>query len=517
MEPTNELSPLGQRLGRLLALTHSTRPGQAGTALHVAAPAKDIYFAYEQLRNAADYTQQHLLLRTAIERFLRRNLPLGHSSKTRKLARDLVIELTNARYLTNDSVPLATLKAINTFVEQYANFYRAVIAYHGISSATAKRWTYHITSVAIERLLQPQPLQDIFGDFAYRHYADAINRRDFANMADHQFGPAVFCAVQQAICSADKATALSNWISMTCTNSKNLSDFVDACLVIDEFFDNPTTNKLSRLINRYGAPVRAFRELLQRQPDINLHDQHFLLGELELTTVEHYELTQKRLLHSIKRALVFIGLTKLLVGLCVVIPLDILLFGSAAIVPLLVTMTIPLAYLLSATYSLRRPSTRNTRTILDYVQRILYRTASPVTYRLRASAHKSRPALNILYGVVITGVLVFVGWTLMRLGFHLIHGVMFFIFLSAASIIRFRIVQTARELEIVDRQQSMFGLVGELLYLPFIHLGQWLSDSYRQINLMAYFLDLAIEMPLKTMLRALRTWVEFVREKREEM
>ncbi|HEU5187501.1 MAG TPA: hypothetical protein VFT87_03280 [Candidatus Saccharimonadales bacterium] len=515
MEPV-ELSPLGTHVALLLQRIQKNAQPQ-GHTLHVGGTAKDIYFAYEQLRNAADYTQQHLLLRTAIERFLRRTLVLGRPGPARALARDLVIELTNARYIANDSVPIATLKAINHFVAQYTNFYRAAIAYHGVSSDTAKRWTYHIASVAIERLLQPQPVQDIFVDFAYRHYLQAINRRDFAELADHQFGPAVFCAMQQAICNADKATTLSCWVSLTCSHTKNLSDFVNACLVIDEFFDSPATNKLSRLINRYGASIRAIHELLQRQPAIDLHNSQHFLNELETTTIENYDATQKRLLHSIKRALLFIGLTKLLIGLCLEVPLDILLFGTVAIVPLALTIAIPLVYLLSATYSLRRPSARNTKTILDYAQRILYRTTTPVVYRLRPMLNQNRTVLNTVYGVAIAAVLVFVGWILTRLGFHVVHGLIFFVFLSITSLVRFRIVQSAREFEIVDRQQSTFGLVSDLVYLPFIHLGQWLSDSYRQVNLMAHFLDLAIEMPLKTMLRALRTWVEFIREKREEV
>jgi hypothetical protein len=57
----------------------------------------------------------------------------------------------------------------------------------------------------------------------------------------------------------------------------------------------------------------------------------------------------------------------------------------------------------------------------------------------------------------------------------------------------------------------------DTFYLPFILVGQWLSRKYGDINLVARFLDLAIELPLKTILRQLRLWIRFLNEKREEL
>lgn len=517
MDPKTELSQNGQHLALLLQRVQNKNNVGITDALHVGDTGKDIYFAYERLRNAAEYTQQHLLLRAAIERFLRRTMPLRHGSKPRRLARDLVIELTNSRYLANDSVSGKTLESVNHFIQEYTHFFHAITSYNGVNSTDAARWTHHITSVSVERLLQPQEVNDVLIDFAYRHYLQAIHRRDFSELPDDHYAAAVFCAMQQAIFNADKATTVSCWVSLTCAKSQSLDDFVHACQTIDTFFDNPATNKLSRLINRYGAPMRAVRELITRQPNLDLHDQKKLLSELELTTLEQYESTQKRLMHSIKRAVIFIVITKLLVGLLIEVPLDIVFLGQVAIAPIVLTLLLPTAYLLSATYSLRRPSVRNTRTILDHAARVLYNTSTPVIYKSRLRAQKNRTLLNAVYISMVVVVLALVGWALARVGFHIVHTAIFFLFLSATSLLRFRIVQSARELEIVDRQQSMFGVVGDLLYLPFIHLGQWLSDSYRQINFIAYLLDLAIEMPLKTTLRALRTWVDFIHDKREEI
>jgi hypothetical protein len=48
-------------------------------------------------------------------------------------------------------------------------------------------------------------------------------------------------------------------------------------------------------------------------------------------------------------------------------------------------------------------------------------------------------------------------------------------------------------------------------------VGQWLSSKYAKINAVAYFLDVAIELPLKTVLRLIRQWTRFLNEKHDEI
>jgi hypothetical protein len=78
-------------------------------------------------------------------------------------------------------------------------------------------------------------------------------------------------------------------------------------------------------------------------------------------------------------------------------------------------------------------------------------------------------------------------------------------------------VQGARELDIVDRPQSLVTAVGNFFHMPFVHLGHWLSDRYRQVNVISFFLDIAIELPLKTSLKVLRQWVGFVTDKHDQL
>jgi hypothetical protein len=53
--------------------------------------------------------------------------------------------------------------------------------------------------------------------------------------------------------------------------------------------------------------------------------------------------------------------------------------------------------------------------------------------------------------------------------------------------------------------------------MPFIYVGQQISYRYSQINIVATILDLLIELPLKTTLRLIRQWVNFLNAKKDEL
>jgi hypothetical protein len=96
-----------------------------------------------------------------------------------------------------------------------------------------------------------------------------------------------------------------------------------------------------------------------------------------------------------------------------------------------------------------------------------------------------------------------------------VHIGVFFLFFSAVSYFRFRLIQVSRELDVNARREGIFDIIGDFFYTPFIKLGEWLSARYRRLNVITTILDLMIEMPLKTTLRILQEWVRFMRDKRE--
>lgn len=267
--------------------------------------------------------------------------------------------------------------------------------------------------------------------------------------------------------------------------------------------------------------MRSLRELVVEQSlsAEALQNKTSLLAKLENVVVTQYDSLLKSTFANLWRMVIFVALTKMLIGIAIEIPYDLVVYGSIAMLPLILNLAFPPLYMATALFSIRRPSSGNTAAILSYAERILYPTDKPLHYTLkkRKISRNLRTWFNVFYGITFLIPFALLIWGLAALGFGLVQGLIFFIFLSGVSFFRWRLIQAARELDIIDRQQSLLGAIGDFFHMPFVQLGHWLSDRYRQVNVITFFLDMAIEMPLKYSLRILRQWVTFVSDKHEQL
>jgi hypothetical protein len=193
--PPLPLTPSAQRLAINLSHPPAVPTDQAGQMLHVADIGATFYFAYEQLRNMAENREHHLLLRSAIERYLQRYVRLDHLEP---FAQELVMELTQAGYLKNNSVSLGTIAAIDQLLVDIATL-----------SAESK-WLIQYASVKIESLISPDHRTAAFMQFAYEHYLTAINRGTTLStpVSDQDYRIALFCAIQSTIFNPSSHHAL---------------------------------------------------------------------------------------------------------------------------------------------------------------------------------------------------------------------------------------------------------------------------------------------------------------------
>lgn len=517
MQP--QLTPEGERLVRNLETAEAQLQQPDGEKIHVSGVAGTLYFAYEQLRNIAEYTEQHLILRATIERFLKRHMQFTDNPK--KLGSELVEELTQERYLKNDSITLHTVARIDEYIDYYIRLQQTLhnSLYH-VGREETVRWTIQSASVAVEKLLTLGSLvrTEAFINFAYAHCVNAVDYADFSDVPQEEFRVAVYCATHRALIKSDLATTRAYYLNADPTRSQTVDAFIAANKQIDKWFDAPLTLKLTRIISRNGAPLRIIREVAQAQSSSGIISQPAKLATyIGAVTDEQYQKTYSRLVKSIIRTLVFVFITKALIGLFVEIPYDIWQHGKILMMPLLINMVFPPLYMATAIWVVKQPDGSNTTAIRQQIDRILYQTSNPLHYRIpkRDISRGMRFAFRIVYTLAYAASFGLAIWILWKLGFAPIHIAVFFLFFSAVSFFRFRLIQASRELDVNDRRESIFDIIADFFYTPFIKLGEWLSARYRRINVITVILDLIIEMPLKTTLRILQEWVRFMRDKRE--
>jgi len=114
--------------------------------VHVVGAGGTLTAAYEQLRNAAEYAEEHVLLQRAIRRFYRRLFVLHDKKRLRASGEELIIELTHAGYLPNDSVPEDDVAQISAAAVRYYEAYQALRKNKAITYEQADKWTYELLS-----------------------------------------------------------------------------------------------------------------------------------------------------------------------------------------------------------------------------------------------------------------------------------------------------------------------------------------------------------------------------------
>jgi hypothetical protein len=509
-----------QQLQSRLRAIQKKGPAQKGTKLHVSGIGSSISIAYEQLRIAAEYTEDHLLLERAIRRFLVRNLAFHHQRNLGEIGEEVVIELTQAGYLRNSSVSVDTTLAITNYVNRYMAAYSLIRKSH-IPTETARGWILDILSVGITELLNPRPELGVFTYFAYEHYLELLPQSELITdpLDANRYEISLYVAVHRALLKSDLATIRYDLVRLYGHDPDRLPEFIQFNLDITDVFYSKLTQRLRRAVSKYGAPLRVLQRILEDNPGIAdvITDRTSFLAMYEQQTYTEYRAVRERLNRGLIKSVVFLLITKGIVGFGVEVPYDLLTVGSVSILPLGINLLFPPLYMATLRLGLRLPSIPNAQALQDYIDKTLYSDELPLKPSLRSITRSMSAPAKLLYAFIFLVPFAITVFVLSLLHFTGVQMIIFFIFLSAASFLGFRLSQTIRELEIVVQEVGFLAAMRDFFYLPFIVVGQWLSSKYARANIVGLFLDIIIEMPLKTVLRLIRQWLRFLNDRREQI
>lgn len=515
----SNLNALGsQFVAQLSALRSSVRAQNEQQShvekVHVVGAGGTLSAVYEQLRNAAEYTEEHLLVQRAIRRFYRRLFLARNVSQIETSGEELVVELTLAGYLKNDTVTVETAKQISQLAQQY-------YAAHGALSGqgtTVERWTINVLAVEVEMLINDHGQQAILIQLAHGHFAQALAHTSGAGARQPDFEVALFAAIHRALLHSDAATIRTMLLKRYgITTAGDLDLYRSTNEKIDQLLGSEAVENLYRIVNRQGAPFRILWRMVQDQPEVAelLQSREKFLRAYESQITHEYDQIHRRINAGIIKSVIFLIITKFLVGIAIEVPYDYAVHGSIVWLPLIINLFFPPVYMLLLRATLIIPGGANTAAMVELIDRFLYggQTSAAATRRKRTFG----AAYNALYALFFLLVFGGVAWFLIWLGFSIVHLFIFFVFLSAASFLGFRLSGMIRELEVVDSHQGGVTVVRDFLYMPFVVVGRWISEKYSKMNVVATFLDMVIELPLKTVLRLVRQWSAFISSKKDEL
>jgi len=211
----------------------------------------------------------------------------------------------------------------------------------------------------------------------------------------------------------------------------------------------------------------------------------------------------------------------MLVALFLEFPFEMFFFGELRPVPLIINTLFPPALMFAFALSVPRPGEKNTNTIINKINEIVYQgTFKTAAFNYQPAKKTQNSLRKIIFRFVylLTFVLSFglIIWGLVQLDFTLFSILIFLFFLTVVSFFAYKINLTARELTI-EEKDSPLSAVSDFFLVPILQTGRKLSSQMEKINIFNFALDFFIEAPLKSIFEIGEDWLGFMREKKEEI
>ena len=144
-------------LSALNAVKPKARPDDI-SALSVSQTVSFFALVYEKVRNAVEFREDHLILRAAIERILRRRFSINPEGKGE--AENLLRELLWARYFDNSSLGGEDVVKIQSLIDNYLVLRRKLVTGRDLEmQGYLNQFLLDLLTCEIEEFLKPESAQ----------------------------------------------------------------------------------------------------------------------------------------------------------------------------------------------------------------------------------------------------------------------------------------------------------------------------------------------------------------------
>lgn len=480
---------------------------------------------YEKVRNIIEYKDDHLIKRNAIERILKRNLLI--ELRREDFSGQFIEELAMAGYLDRSAVRDEKGEKIKKIIAKYQKIMKMAGGYD------LKRWLVGLASCEIEENLFPGPARFALVRAMYQTVHERIILGNGKKGRESEKDIQIFLAAVKLISRADNATLnwallkvyLPEWVDgdFSEKESRSVSEKLPGLRQsFRRMITSPVSVKIGAALRKYAVYFNIFYETaLENISKIDkiTGDPEALKFTVQLAASQAYDREMKKYWKRVKRSLVFLIITKVVLAVAVEYPFDLYVIGEVAIVPIAINLFFPPLYLVMLSLATRRPSETNSALIARGVDEIAFgREKKPIAeIKTQELETFSDWALNLFfiltYGISF-GLAV---WILNLLNFNWL-GILIFLFLfSVINFFNALVRQPVRELLVAREKEGMIGMFIDTLSMPFVRIGKWMSVNFSRVNVFIFLFDVIIEAPFKVVVRFIRQWAGFIRKKKEEM
>lgn len=526
------LSSYTQSILTELKNIHASDSPSRGEVIDVSETASFFAFVYEKVRNAVEFSEEHLIRRLAISRIVKRRLSVNPKGTGEGL--NVVRELLWGRYLPEGSATKHDADGVQKILDICLELrHTAVDVGRMRNSASLSDFITDLTSCEIEEYLQKAQTQrhqaQLF--FLYQTTHQKVSIDGITPETKDQY---YFAACETAFSKNDTAFIRYHLFVLQYGTLAQLTEpeirkiaenFRSIFAEIDRIINNAYSERLTRFVKKQLPPFRILYELIRKEPEptMLLSSPEKLWERTVGVCEEKYRETAQKLRVAAIRSIIYIFATKMLLVLLLEVPLTSLLYKNLHILPLALNTLLPPFLMGVIVTFINPPRSTNTRRIYERIIQIIDADESfekEVELSLGSKKKIRRPVLWAAFTLMYSGIFIitfsFLYLALDFLGFNIISKAIFVFFISVVTFFGYRIRQIAKEYTL-SVQQGIFSPFVDALILPVLSVGKVLSNELAKLNILMYFFDVLIEAPFKLIVEVVEEWISYAKQRKEEI
>jgi len=536
-EKTPEIKPIALSkftkalIGSLKTIKSRPRPDDL-SQLSVSQTVSFFALVYERIRNAVEFREDHLILRAAIERIVKRRLSLNPEGKGE--AENLLRELLWARYFDNGSLGGEDVIKTQEIIDRYILLKRQIVSGREPEMQQyLNQFLLDILTCELEETLKPASAMKQ-ANFTFFIYQVLRKKIKIEGLSDQQKDSFFLAAIEKVYGKSDKPYQryhlfITFYKPLQQYSLQEIKELGAKLTVIfrkvDDIIGSAYVENLTKFIRKQLPPFLIIFEILKNkfsEVESILADKDKLWNEVDTTCRDKYQQLGTRIRNLAVRSFIYILLTKMLFALILEYPLSLYIYNEVNIKSIAINSIFPPILMVIILMFFKVPGESNTKKIYERILDIINadQTFETQIAYVPKKPRVKRPALifgfTVFYSITFIITLTVIYEILTLLNFNLISQFIFLFFVSVVTFFSYRIRQIVKELRLDDKE-SIFTPIVDFFFMPILSLGKFFSQEIAKLNFFIFVFDFLIEAPFKLVFEVVEEWISFVRRRKEEI
>jgi hypothetical protein len=366
---------------------------------------------YEKIRTSLEYQEEHLLLKNAISRILRRRITLAYQLDPEKIKNDLINELSWANYLNPELISEELHQKIKDQIGRYLFLMKYIRSGH-FKKHELDKLVFDWLACSLDEMLCQRNNNDLLIDYTAQILEKNLDIKAL-RVSPAENTLQIKIAVNLLLLKPDFSTLqywiLKNiypdWDSLPEEELKKIGRSFDPYYnKIDRALNHPYKKQYHQYVKRNIPPFILLQSILRdKKVDLKAIEENPIL--LQNLMLERYKQlvsdARSKVMRGTFRALIFILITKISLALLMEIPFDRFFYGSIDYLSLTINVLLPPLLMLVAGTFVKSPPKKNIEVITEATNNIIYSDIidKKNTPLIKKQATTNYPIFNLLYFV----------------------------------------------------------------------------------------------------------------------